>query len=339
MTGTVFIRKINNGFTSHSALPDPSGFAGEIVYDALGRTTESIDDEHRVGHSKLFGRSNQKNMTVKALSDNWSNERHNRLGMLEEPMGHIDSANLYEFVGSGPLGAVDPAGLAEQLASRPASAPATGPTTGPATQPVIAGQGEHVISTHNLGSWDYPYTCNVKNGGLGIFRPALERLVGTAGVEAFAKALGLTPSDLGERGYSAIADFERARVRRDADRCERDVVYVDVSEFIAVPIWKNLHDWEKEHIEKDPIAADHYPKEKMSRMPNPAPGLDEWRTIREIMNNAGGYDSLTGADTAKMLKASTQRRKNALRIILKNGPWEQPGAAPPVQRGLPPPLQ
>lgn len=39
-------------------------------------------------------------------------ERLQRLGILEEPMGYVDGANLYEYVGSNPEVAVDPLGLA-----------------------------------------------------------------------------------------------------------------------------------------------------------------------------------------------------------------------------------
>ena len=38
-------------------------------------------------------------------------ERLSRMGILEEPMGYVDGRNLYQFVGSDPVGLVDPMGL------------------------------------------------------------------------------------------------------------------------------------------------------------------------------------------------------------------------------------
>ncbi|HZL36136.1 MAG TPA: hypothetical protein VFC78_12540 [Tepidisphaeraceae bacterium] len=40
-----------------------------------------------------------------------TNERLSRLGILHEPMGYVDGANLYEFVADGPIDLVDPLGL------------------------------------------------------------------------------------------------------------------------------------------------------------------------------------------------------------------------------------
>jgi len=51
-------------------------------------------------------------------------DRLSRLGILEEPMGYVDGANLYEYVRDDPVNLVDPLGL---VANDPASQPATEP--------------------------------------------------------------------------------------------------------------------------------------------------------------------------------------------------------------------
>jgi hypothetical protein len=48
---------------------------------------------------------------MNALANNREEKRLQRLGILEEPMGYVDGANLYEYVGSSPTSHVDPLGL------------------------------------------------------------------------------------------------------------------------------------------------------------------------------------------------------------------------------------
>ena len=76
------------------------------------------------------------NVTSNTIATSARRERLSRLGILEEPMGYVDGQNLYEFVGSAPVGNTDPLGLQTRpVAPRPATAPATRPATGPATRP------------------------------------------------------------------------------------------------------------------------------------------------------------------------------------------------------------
>jgi hypothetical protein len=259
--------------------------------------------------------------TAKTSRQSGFNERLTRLGRLREPAGYVDGQNLYEYVQSDPVGNVDPDGLQ----TRPAGGPRSRPTTRP-----IASPGEKVVSDVSFGSWQFPYTCNVPGAGsgLGNYGAMIEKFAGKVGAEAFARALSLAPEDLYEYGYSAIAEIRKAHVRRDSDSCERDVIYIDVKEFIAVPLWKDLYDWEKKHIEQTQIALQKYPRDKPVKLPNPAPGLQEWTRIREIVNKVDGDTSqLSGTDLAEMGRLSQARSKNFIRVILLETPWTKPAGA------------
>lgn len=54
-----------------------------------------------------------------ALANRLNTERLQRLGILEEPMGYVDGANVYEYVGSNPLDRTDPQGLSFKWIERP----------------------------------------------------------------------------------------------------------------------------------------------------------------------------------------------------------------------------
>lgn len=53
----------------------------------------------------------------------------------QDPLGYVDGPNMYELVGSNPVGTLDPSGLiAEQPTTRPSTRPTTRPTTGPVVE-------------------------------------------------------------------------------------------------------------------------------------------------------------------------------------------------------------
>lgn len=52
------------------------------------------------------------------LAKRLNTERLQRLGILEEPSGYVDGGNLYEYVGSYPLGRTDPQGLSFKWVER-----------------------------------------------------------------------------------------------------------------------------------------------------------------------------------------------------------------------------
>jgi len=244
-----------------------------------------------------------------------STGRRNRLKYLTEPAGYIDGANRYQFIQSSPLDNVDPDGRDTK----------PGSTSRPTTQPSIAGQGETIVGKPtSITNWRFPYTCDVPGSGSGLFRygPAIKQIAGEKGLSAFADALGLTPFDLAGYGYASIADVMSVSVRRDSDSCVRTAKYIEVSEFIAVPKWDDLYDWEKERIQKSPAAYENYPKED-TKMPNPAVGLAEWKAIRELMNKAKGVVAKV-SDPGELNRLNLERKKNMKRIILDPGTWSKP---------------
>ncbi len=80
----------------------------------------------------------------------------NRLAVADpgEPLGYVDGTNLYEYVGSDPLGATDPMGLA------------TEPTTQPTTQ--LTSVEERYRAGQYEGGEYWPKFCVDPNEGVAI---------------------------------------------------------------------------------------------------------------------------------------------------------------------------
>lgn len=237
-----------------------------------------------------------------------------------DPIGYDDGMNLYQFVQSNPLRHVDPDGRQ----SRPSAATRPSTTTQPVGKPAIAGPGETLVGKPTfVWGWMNPYTCDVWGEGSGLARygPKIESVAGKKAVAVFAEALGLTPFDLAGYGYASSADIWSQTVKRDSDGCTRTAIYVDVKEFIAVPKWDDLYEWERARIQKSQPAAENYPRED-TKSPNPAVGLDEWKAIRELMNRADGVAARI-SDPGGLNRLVVQRSKNAKRIIFNPGTWSE----------------
>jgi hypothetical protein len=120
-----------------------------------------------------------------SMANNAKIERMTRMGLLAEPAGYVDGANVYEYVASDPEGLVDPAGLA-RAATQPASGPAT--TLGPgAGIPYVVQQineGENKFRNcwlYRAAGLDKLFA-NLTSAALGQSAAALPPGSGTAGI-------------------------------------------------------------------------------------------------------------------------------------------------------------